>query len=113
MSTAEVRLTAREKEGIRGAIEAVCTRAGVSWKRISLFGSRVDLLARGGDIDLYVEIDALPGRDPGAFARALRLEIQDRLGERKIDLLIDDGSRDLGAFGEIVKQTKVDLWTTG
>jgi hypothetical protein len=43
----------------------------------------------------------------------IRLEIQDRLGERKIDLLIDDNSRDLGAFGEIVKQMKVDLWTTG
>ena len=113
MSIAEVRLTAREKEGIREAIESASTRAGVSWKRISLFGSRVDPLAKGGDIDLYIEIRALPGLDPGAFARALRLELQDRLGERKIDLLVDDGSRDLGAFGEIVKQTKVDLWTTG
>ena len=113
MSTAEVRLTAREKEGIRTAVEGACARTGVSWKRISLFGSRVDLLAKGGDIDLYVEIDALPDRDPGTFARALCLEIQDRLGERKIDLVVDDGARDLGAFGQIVKQTKVDLWTTG
>ena len=113
MSIAEVRLTVREKEGIREAIESASTRAGVSWKRISLFGSRVDPLAKGGDIDLYIEIRALPGFDPGAFARTLRLELQDRLGERKIDLLVDDGSRDLGAFGEIVKQTKVDLWTTG
>ena len=112
MSTAEVRLTTREKEGILGAVDAASTRAGVSWKRISLFGSRVDLLAKGGDIDLYVEINPLPGSDPGAFARKLRMEIQDRLGERKIDLLIDDGTRDLGAFGQIVKQTKVDLWTT-
>ena len=112
MSTAEVRLTAREKKGIREAIEAAAAKEGVSWKRISLFGSRVDPLAKGGDIDLYVEIDALPfGIDAAAFARTVRLEIQDRLGERKIDLLLDDGCKDLGAFGEIVKQTKVDLWT--
>ncbi len=111
MSITEVRLTAREKEGIRAAVEAAAGRAGISWKRISLFGSRVDLLAKGGDIDLYVEIDAPPDRDPAVFARSLRLEIQDRLGERKIDLLVDDGKKDLGAFGQIVKQTKVDLWT--
>ena len=113
MSLAGIRLTTSEKESIREAVEAASAKAGVSWKRISLFGSRVDLSARGGDIDLYVEIDTLPGGDPAAFPRALRLALQDRLGERKIDLLVDDGRTDLGAFGEIVKQTKVDLWTTG
>lgn len=111
MSMTEVRLTTHEKNGIREAVEAASGRTGISWKRISLFGSRVDPLAKGGDIDLYVEIDAPPMDDVGRFARAVRLEIQDRLGERKIDLLIDDGSGKSGAFGEIVKQTKVDLWT--
>ena len=111
MSLAEVRLTTREKEGIREAVEAASAKAGVSWKRISLFGSRVDPSAKGGDIDLYVEIDALPGGTPPTYSRALRLAIQDRLGDRKIDLLIDDGRKDLGTFGEIVKSTKVDLWT--
>ena len=113
MNLTEVRLTAREKEGIREAVDAASAKAGVTWKRISLFGSRVDPSARGGDIDLYVEIDASPGGDSQAFPRALRLELQDRLGERKIDLLVDDGRTDLGVFGEIVRQTKVDLWTKG
>ena len=113
MSTAEVRLTAQEKKGIREAIDAAASKKGISWKRISLFGSRIDPSAKGGDIDLYVEIDAVPpGIDAAAFARTLRLEIQDRIGERKIDVLVDDGCADLGTFGEIVKQTKVDLWTT-
>lgn len=111
MSLAEVRLTRHEKEDIREALEAASAKTGVSWKRISLFGSRLDPTAKGGDIDLYVEIETPPGSDSGAFPRTLRLEIHNRLGERKIDLLVDDGSKDFGAFGEIVKQTKVDLWT--
>lgn len=111
MSLAEVRLTRREKEDIREALEVASVKVGVSWKRISLFGSRLDPAAKGGDIDLYVEIETLPGGDAASFPRALRLEIHNRLGERKIDLLVDDGHKDLGAFGEMVKQTKVDLWT--
>ncbi len=111
MSVADVRLTTREKEGIREAVEAASAKAGVSWKRISLFGSRTDPSAKGGDIDLYVEIEALPGGIPPAYSRALRLAIQDRLGDRKIDLLVDDGRGDLGPFGQIVRRTKVDLWT--
>jgi predicted nucleotidyltransferase len=109
MSLADVRLTTREKEHIREALEAASAKTGVFWKRISLFGSRLDPTAKGGDIDLYIE--TLPGGSPGEFPRALRLELYDRLGERKIDLVVDDGLKDLGAFGEIVKQTKVDLWT--
>lgn len=111
MSLAEVRLTTREKEDIREALEAASARVGVSWRRISLFGSRVDPSAKGGDIDLYVEIEPLSSGDSGAFPRAFRLEMYNRFGERKIDLLVDDGRRNLGAFAEIVKQTKVDLWT--
>ena len=111
MSLADVRLTTREKDDIREAVDAASVKMSVSWKRISLFGSRVDPTAKGGDIDLYVEIEMPPGVDIGAFSRRLRLEIEDRLGERKIDLVVDDGRADLGAFGEIVKQTKVDLWT--
>ena len=51
MSLATVRLTAHEKRGIREAVEEVSARLGLSWKRISLFGSRANPLAKGGDID--------------------------------------------------------------
>ena len=110
MSLAEVRLTNEERNGIREAVEVACRKAGVAWKKISLFGSRTNPALRGGDIDLYVEIASLPGGAPEAFPRAFRLALEDKLGERKIDLVVDDGIRDLGAFGEIVKQSKVDLW---
>jgi uncharacterized protein len=111
MSLAEIRLTPQEKIGIREALEEASGKAGVVWKRVSLFGSRVNPSLRGGDIDLYVEISLPPDKDTRAFARTFRIALQDRLGERKIDLVIDDGVRDLGAFGEIIRQSKVDLWT--
>ena len=112
MSATAVRLTPLEKDGIRQSIDAASVRTGVSWKRISLFGSRINPSAKGGDIDLYIEVVGPLPCDAGSFARSVRLELQNRLGERKIDLVIDDGSASLGAFGEIVKQTKVDLWTS-
>jgi predicted nucleotidyltransferase len=108
---ANVRLNARERAGIRKAVEAASAKVGVQWKRISLFGSRTDPAAKGGDIDLYIQIDRAPNEIPSTYARMLRLALQDELGERKIDLVVDDGHVDLGAFGEIVKQSKVDLWT--
>ena len=78
-----------------------------------MFGSRVDPAARGGDIDLYLEVTPPLNTNPASLARALRLELYRLLGEQKIDLVIDDGRNDLGAFGEIVRETKVDLWTNG
>ena len=54
MSLAEVRLTEREKEDIREALESASAKTGVPWLRISFFGSRVDdrpshFLVVGGD----------------------------------------------------------------
>ena len=111
MSLAELRLTPQEKTCIREAIEEASSKAGVVWKRVSLFGSRTNPALRGGDIDLYVEISLPPGSDSRAFARTFRISLEDRLGERRVDLVIDDGVCDLGAFGEIIRQSKADLWT--
>jgi uncharacterized protein len=107
----QVRLSTRERHGIRAAVETTSAKVGVAWRRISLFGSRTDPGKKGGDIDLYVEIEGAPDDGAAIYGRSLRLALQDQLGERKVDLLIDDGHRDLGAFGEMVRRTKVDLWT--
>jgi predicted nucleotidyltransferase len=56
---------------------------------VRLFGSRIDDSKRGGDIDLYVE-SSLP--DAPAAVRAetdFWAELQRRLGERRIDVLVD------------------------
>jgi predicted nucleotidyltransferase len=57
--------------------------------RVRLFGSRVDDSARGGDIDLYVEVDqALPNRAATASRLAARLQLI--LGEQRIDIVLVD-----------------------
>ena len=51
-----------------------------------LFGSRCDDKARGGDIDLYIETPSVEN----LFKRkiSLRLELEDLLGEQRIDLVM-------------------------
>lgn len=89
-----IRLTVTEQQVIRDS----CLRwFGV---RPRLFGSRVDTGKCGGDIDLYIEVktNALP---PSALIEA-RLhtlaDIWSKLGERKIDMVINDGGEFLPIY---------------
>jgi predicted nucleotidyltransferase len=54
--------------------------------RVILFGSRVDLTKRGGDIDLYI----IPEKKDNLFERELKFKskLQLKIGERKIDVVI-------------------------
>jgi predicted nucleotidyltransferase len=106
-----VRLTDDEKHGILRAVEAVAHRTGLEWKSISIFGSRADLSRKGGDIDLYIRLCSPPPMTLLQIQNLLRSEIQDRIGEQKLDLVLDDGVTDLGAFGEIIARQKRELWT--
>ena len=59
--------------------------------RVRLFGSRVDDAARGGDIDLLVEVGyALENR--AATASRLAALCQMRLGDQRIDVVLVDPS---------------------
>lgn len=51
---------------------------------IYLFGSRVDLEKRGGDIDLLVISNSLGQKSKSK----IRIEIQKNLGDQKIDILL-------------------------
>ncbi|MFZ5502757.1 MAG: nucleotidyltransferase family protein [Pseudomonadota bacterium] len=82
-----MRLTDAQKSVIR---EEVLRHFG-AYARPLLFGSRVDDNARGGDIDLYVEIT-----DESSLLEH-RLEFQRRLfhlfGDRKVDVVIHPRTR--------------------
>ncbi|HKL77831.1 MAG TPA: nucleotidyltransferase domain-containing protein [Gammaproteobacteria bacterium] len=57
--------------------------------RVWLFGSRADDAARGGDIDLYVEVNQeLENR--AALASRLAARLQLRLGDQQIDVVLVD-----------------------
>ncbi|MFB9146898.1 nucleotidyltransferase domain-containing protein [Halomonas alkalicola] len=55
--------------------------------RVYLFGSRVDDRCRGGDIDLYIELPVLAERRSRLQVQ-LQRRLWERLGPRRIDLLI-------------------------
>jgi predicted nucleotidyltransferase len=86
-----MRLTATQQQTIR---EASLRCFGVPPR---LFGSRVDDAQRGGDIDIYIESD-LPAAD--AFERQLQMaaELYRRLGDRKVDIVVNTGAVDLPIY---------------
>jgi predicted nucleotidyltransferase len=80
-----MRLTPHEREVIR--------RLGLQhFGRLPrLFGSRLNEDRRGGDIDLLIATDLPPGQ--AARCRIdLLADLWLELGERKIDIVLDDGS---------------------
>ncbi len=68
--------------------------------RTRLFGSRVDDRERGGDIDLFVEVDH-PLANRAAAASRLAAGLQIALGEQRIDVvLVDPETRPLPIHDE-------------
>jgi len=60
--------------------------------RVCLFGSRTDDLARGGDIDLFIEVDRIL-ENRAATASRLAGQLQLLLGDQRIDvILVDPGT---------------------
>lgn len=57
--------------------------------RALLFGSRTDDSARGGDIDLLVELPQA-GANPLGLSLRLSARIQRRIGLHRIDVLVAD-----------------------
>lgn len=105
-----VRLGDEERRTICQVIQDVSSQNGVSWHLISLFGSRTKPGERGGDIDLYLEVLPTAQYDSWKFKRAILTALKSVLGDQKIDIIINDGVTDLGAFREIIFKEKVDLW---
>jgi len=60
--------------------------------KTSLFGSRVDDSKKGGDIDILIEADIFSS---AIYINKIRVltEIQMKLGEQKIDLIITEDSK--------------------
>jgi len=96
-----MRLTPSEQQVIR---EASLRYFGV---RPRLFGSRVDDDKLGGDIDLYIEAPVSPEKGVEARLRMVA-DIWAALGERKIDVVVNDGGEALPIF-DIAKREGVWL----
>jgi len=101
-----MRLTDQQRTIIRATVAETFGSGADVW----LFGSRVDDSKRGGDIDLLIETDLV---DVDAIARAeisFMTKIQAKLGEQKIDVLLDYPSRNTRPpIFSIAKQTGILL----
>lgn len=72
---------------------------------VYLFGSRTDDTKRGGDIDLYIETPM--SAEEAVRARVAMLGyLYGRIGERKIDLVVNIGSDDRTIFREARRQAR-------
>ena len=74
--------------------------------KVYLFGSRVDDTKKGGDIDLYLEVDDRQS----VFEKKLTLlsALRKNLGDQKIDLIINDSSKEKDIY-KIARTTGVLL----
>ena len=116
MSQKKIRLSDSEIQSIISATTSVLRLKGFEPKEISIFGSRTSLEKKGGDIDLYILLKNTSKKNRteqniNGLKRELRISLEDRLGEQKIDIILDDGVCELGSFKEVIRSTKVILWT--
>jgi predicted nucleotidyltransferase len=101
-----MRLTPEEQQIIVHSIKTIFTGDASIW----LFGSRCDDSARGGDIDLYIEtppLDEIVRRKI-----ALKIALEEQLGEQKIDIVVHDRTRPPLPIHEIARSQGIRLRTT-
>ena len=95
-----------------GGIQTICNKARHyfgNMTQVWLFGSRVDDSKRGGDIDLYIELEnqdiSLIAMAKLRFLRSLHSE----LGEQKIDVVLRLANTNTLAVYDIAKETGIQL----
>ena len=98
-----MRLTQHEHTAI---IEAVRSVFGDD-AEVRLFGSRAQGSRRGGDIDLYIEVD--PDRYSYESELDLHAKLLKRIGDQKIDILVHKRGQPRSPIERIAVDTGVPL----
>ena len=78
-----MRISLEQKQAIHQIVADLCG----STAQVRLFGSRIDDSAKGGDIDLLVELDN-PVDSPADLAAKLSVKIMRLCHGRKVDVVI-------------------------
>jgi predicted nucleotidyltransferase len=99
-----MRLTAAQQQLIKNTVDRVLQTASQVW----LFGSRVDDNLRGGDIDLFIETEAVFANRAIVLCR-LHGALIVALGDRKLDILLKDARTQNAPVFDIAKRTGVIL----
>lgn len=99
-----MRLSTRSRQVIRAIAREVFGEEAT----VRVFGSRVDDQARGGDIDLLVELPA-PVADRNRKALRMVARLQQELGDQRFDVLVADPSTEEQAIHRQARRTGVEV----
>ena len=101
-----MRLTPAEQATIRSVCRSHLP-AGLIW-RLRVFGSCLDEQARGGDVDLYLELQGADATQRAALARDLRPSLEEAL-DRPVDLVVQDPAHPLKAVAAIAREQGISI----
>jgi hypothetical protein len=101
-----VRLSAIQQQKMADVFQDRLQAGAEVW----LFGSRTDLNKRGGDIDLFIKLNQ-EEHEPLALIRQLRIALQQKMGERKIDIIVQAPNLAHSTIHDIAQSKGVLLWT--
>lgn len=93
-------------------IEAIKQEAGHFFgarAEVWLFGSRVDDTAKGGDVDLFVRAMSGDADELAAARFAFLARLKRRIGDRKIDLVLQRDGGEVLPIHELARQQGIKL----
>lgn len=99
-----MRLTKQQQQAVREEVTRVFGEDAL----VRLFGSRVDDGLRGGDIDLHIECRGTPAELLDRELR-LRARLTRRLGERRIDVVVQSSEASPRSIDAHARQVGVRL----
>jgi hypothetical protein len=106
MTVENIRLTPFEIDAICKSFQTYFAPEDHLW----LFGSRVNPKARGGDIDLYIETTIPEVSAAVDKNTAFVIELYDKIGEQKIDVVLNLVTRDYKlAIYEVAREEGIQL----
>jgi hypothetical protein len=73
----------------RAAIESLFVKNFLPEDKLWIFGSRVDLEKKGGDIDLYIETHANDVEEAIKMHADFLGDLEQKIGEQKIDIVLN------------------------
>jgi len=98
-------LTDQQIETIRSAAADIYGPDAEVW----LFGSRADDLARGGDIDLYIETGKIDPKRLLQLETRFWIRLQRLLGERRIDVVSRASGQPMQPIHNIARREGIRL----
>lgn len=91
-----MRLSTRQQEAIISTFRKYYQEGDHLW----VFGSRIDPNRKGADIDLYIETIEKNSKSLLDRKMSFLSELKIKIGDQKIDVVINNGEGDLPIYGE-------------